>query len=151
MHILMVCLGNICRSPLAEGILREKARQKGLQITTDSCGTAGYHVGSPADSRSIFVAKNKGVDISDLRARKFSRNDFDSFDLIFTMDSQNTQDVLQLAKTENDKKKVIQILSVLENGKTDVPDPYYGTMADFEEVYEMLDEVCELILARYVK
>jgi protein-tyrosine phosphatase len=150
MKILMVCLGNICRSPLAEGILRQKAREKNLPIITDSCGTGGWHAGEAPDERSIRVAKLKGVDISDLKARKFKLSDFENFDLIFTMDTQNTTDVLAMARSEKERKKVIQILNLLEpNSFKKVPDPYYGTMDDFEEVYQLLDEACNKIISLY--
>lgn len=142
--ILMVCLGNICRSPLAEGILRSKLPNKNFKV--DSAGTANYHVGDKPDRRSVAVAKKYGLDISNQRGRQFSISDFDKFDHIFVMDESNYDNVISLARNEEDKSKVEFILDkVYPNQKYSVPDPYYGGNDGFENVYKMLDEACSII------
>jgi len=142
--ILMVCLGNICRSPLAEGILKSKLPQSTFLI--DSAGTANYHVGNSPDPRSITVGKKYGIDISNLKGRQFSVNDFDSFDLIYVMDESNYRNVISIARSEHDKSKVKFILNeIYPNQNYDVPDPYYGGDHGFENVYKMLDEACTII------
>tara|TARA_B100001115_G_C15450417_1_gene211933 strand:+ start:90 stop:518 length:429 start_codon:yes stop_codon:yes gene_type:complete len=138
MKILMVCLGNICRSPMAEGIMRKLG---GNKILVDSAGTAGYHIGSQPDKRMIKMAFEHGIDISKLRARQFQADDFDLFDVIFAMDSSNYRNIISLAKDDNDKQKVKMIL---ENGN--VPDPYYGGDEGFEHVYQLLHEACQNFL-----
>ena len=143
LRILMVCLGNICRSPLAEGIMRSKLTK---EYYIDSAGTGGWHAGEAPDKRSIQTAQNHGIDISKQRARKFSITDFDTFDVIFVMDQSNYKDVINLAPNEAAKFKV-QLL--LDNSK-EVPDPYYGTLEDFEQVYQLLNQACETI-ARKLK
>lgn len=142
--ILMVCLGNICRSPLAEGILKSKV----YSITTrvDSAGTGAYHEGELPDRRSIAIAKDNGIDITDQRARKFTIADFDNFDLIYVMDSSNYEHVVNMARNDEDRAKVRLILEEIFPGENlDVPDPYYGGTFGFKNVYKMLDEVCEII------
>lgn len=147
MRILMVCLGNICRSPMAEGLLRHKVRQLNLEVETDSAGTAGYHIGSKPDQRMIDTAAQFGVDISDLRARQFNVNDFDEFDFIFAMDQENQFNMQKLAKNETQRDKVKLLLEYVNyRNFTEVPDPYYGTKKDFEFVYNMLDEATETLL-----
>ena len=147
--ILMVCLGNICRSPLAEGILRSKLDTS--QYEVDSTGTGHWHVGNPPDPRSVAVAKKNGLNISALRGRQFSYQDFLDFDHIYVMDSSNLENVLRLAKTQEDKDKVSMILGTLFPGeKVDVPDPYYGIDDGFDRVYEMLDEACNIISKQLV-
>ena len=142
--ILMVCLGNICRSPLAEGILKSKLPESTFLI--DSAGTANYHVGNSPDPRSITVGKKYGIDISNLKGRQFSVNDFDSFDLIYVMDESNYRNVISIARSEHDKSKVKFILNeIYPNQNFDVPDPYYGGDHGFENVYKMLDEACTII------
>ena len=142
--VLMVCLGNICRSPLAEGILKSKINTS--KIFVDSAGTAAYHVGNLADERSIEVAKKYGIDITNQRARKFTVKDFDAFDVIYAMDESNYQNILMLARNSEDEKKVQLILNVIDVDKNaSVPDPYYGGNQGFENVYKMLDEACEVI------
>lgn len=138
MKILMVCLGNICRSPLAEGILRSKL-DEGFFV--DSAGTGSWHVGQSPDKRSVFVAKKYGLDISLQKARQFRKTDFDEFDLIFVMDESNYADVVSMADLEEHKSKVRLILSELENLENpNVPDPYYGGEDGFEMVYRLLDD-----------
>jgi protein-tyrosine phosphatase len=145
--VLMVCLGNICRSPMAEGLLRHKVRQLNLEVETDSAGTAGYHIASKPDQRMIDTAAQFGVDISDLRARQFNVNDFDEFDFIFAMDQENQFNMQKLAKNETQRDKVKLLLEYVNyRNFTEVPDPYYGTKKDFEFVYNMLDEATETLL-----
>ncbi len=143
----MVCLGNICRSPLAEGILKSKIDPTRFEV--HSAGTGGWHVGEKPDPRSMEVAKKHGLDISDQRGKKFSEYDFELFDYIFVMDNSNYTDVIRLAKTQAEKEKVYRILDELFPGdKVDVPDPYYGGDNGFEDVYQMLDQACEKIAQR---
>lgn len=141
--ILMVCLGNICRSPLAEGIMRSKLSE---DFVVDSAGTGGWHAGELPDKRSITTAKTKGIDITNQRARQFKIADFTTFDYIFVMDNSNYKDVIALAPNEEAKSKVKLILNELfPNENVDVPDPYYGGQEGFENVYNMLDQACEEI------
>ena len=140
----MVCLGNICRSPLAEGILKLKVDSQKYFI--DSAGTGSYHLGSPPDSRSIAVARKNNLDISYQRGRQFGVSDFDEFDIIYAMDNSNKRDVLALARDENDKAKVKMILNeIFPNENVDVPDPYLGGDQGFEKVYKLLEEACSII------
>ncbi|MCW1147461.1 low molecular weight protein-tyrosine-phosphatase [Flavobacterium lacisediminis] len=146
--ILMVCLGNICRSPLAEGIMRSKLSE---DFIVDSAGTGGWHAGELPDKRSISTAKGRGLDITNQRARQFKKSDFDTFDHIFVMDNSNYKDVLALAPNEEAKSKVKLILNEIFPGENvDVPDPYYGGQDGFENVFDMLDQACEEI-ARKLK
>ncbi len=140
----MVCLGNICRSPLAEGILKSKVFD--FKTMVDSAGTAAYHHGEKPDKRSIAIAKQYGIDISNQRARKFLVEDFDTFDYIYVMDSSNYEDVTSLVRNEADLLKVKLILNeVVPEENIDVPDPYYGGDYGFKNVYKMLDEACDVI------
>jgi protein-tyrosine phosphatase len=142
--ILMVCLGNICRSPLAEGLLAAKLPKD--KFFVDSAGTGTYHIGKQPDQRSILTAQKKGLDISYQKARQFTPRDFEDFDYIFVMDNTNYDDVISLAKNEDHKNKVQLILNELFPGdNVDVPDPYYGLQNGFDMVYEMLDETCEIL------
>jgi protein-tyrosine phosphatase len=144
----MVCLGNICRSPLAEGILRHKAEQANLNITIDSAGTSNYHIGEHPDKRTILNAKQHQIDVSKLCARQFTSDDFDDFDHIFVMDSSNYADVISLARNERDKRKVEMILNrVYPNSNMSVPDPYFGGEQGFENVYILLDKACDVIVS----
>lgn len=145
MKILMVCLGNICRSPLAEGILREKLNHGPHEV--DSAGTAAYHVGEAPDPRSIKIGRKYGINISDLRGRQFSVEDFDRFDQIYVMDESNYQNVIRLARNESDKAKVDFLLNQTHPGTNEeVPDPYYGGDQGFENVYQMLDKATDKIV-----
>ncbi len=149
MKILMVCIGNICRSPLAEGILRSKISEKHIVA---SAGTISFHEGSPPDKRSTKIAKEHGVDISHQRANYFTEKHLEDFDKIFCMDLKNLEDVLSKAKSEEQRNKVSLIMEeagVLSDEKIEVPDPYYGDMSDFEMVYQMLDQACEAIVKKY--
>ena len=122
MKILMVCLGNICRSPLAEGILKAKLPQD--SFTVDSAGTSNYHIGELPDRRSIDVAKKHHIDITNQRGRQFITEDFDAFDLIYAMDTSNYRNIIKLARTPEDMSKVKLILDELPNyNLKDVPDP----------------------------
>ncbi|PQJ19885.1 low molecular weight protein-tyrosine-phosphatase [Tenacibaculum sp. SG-28] len=145
--ILMVCLGNICRSPLAEGILKSKLSNKLYQI--DSAGTAGWHQGKQPDTRSIAVAKKNGIDISDQRSRKFSLSDFTNFDVIFAMDSNNYDDLIALSRNLEEASKVKMILDDVALTDKNVPDPYYGGEQRFEYVYSLLDSACSIIAEKY--
>lgn len=146
--ILMVCLGNICRSPLAEGILKSKLPKD--QFVIDSAGTASYHIGSPPDRRAMSIAKKNGLDISGLRGRQFNVDDFERFDYIYVMDESNYNNVMALARSEKDKNKVRFILNeTYPNQNYDVPDPYYGGPEGFENVFKMLDEACNVIAASF--
>ncbi|MFY7758656.1 MAG: low molecular weight protein-tyrosine-phosphatase [Flavobacterium stagni] len=148
--ILMVCLGNICRSPLAEGLLSSKLPKD--QFFVDSAGTGNYHVGRQPDHRSIATADKNGLDISHQKARQFTVNDFDTFDYIYVMDNSNYDDVVFLAKNEAQKQKVQLILDALFPGdNVDVPDPYYGLQNGFDMVYEMLDEATDIIAQRLLE
>ena len=141
----MVCLGNICRSPLAEGIFKSKVNKTDFFV--DSAGTSSYHIGELPDPRSILVAKSHQIDITDQRARQFTINDFDVFDKIYVMDASNFENVVKLARNAQDISKVQRILEVLPSNIKDVPDPYYGGDNGFEDVFQMLDEACDQILS----
>lgn len=148
--ILMVCLGNICRSPLAEGLLAAKLPKD--KFFVDSAGTGAYHIGKQPDQRSILTAKKNGLDISNQKARQFTSRDFDEFDYIFVMDNTNYDDVVELAKSEDHKKKVQLILNELFPGdNVDVPDPYYGLQNGFDMVYDMLNETCEILSKKLIQ
>jgi len=143
----MVCLGNICRSPLAEGILKSKVDSDLVYV--DSAGTGGWHIGELPDARSIDVARVNGLDISDQKCRKFIEQDFDDFDWIYVMDKSNLSDVLAMADSPLKQSKVIMILNELEPGANEeVPDPYYGGANGFQHVFGLLDDACELISNR---
>ena len=144
--ILMVCLGNICRSPLAEGIMLVKLSK---DFIVDSAGTGGWHAGELPDKRSISTAKNRGLDITSQRARQFKISDFDTFDYIYVMDNSNYKDVMALAPNDEAKSKVKLILNELfPNENVDVPDPYYGGQDGFENVFDMLNEACDVIAGK---
>ncbi len=145
--ILMVCLGNICRSPLAEGILQSKLSSENYFV--DSAGTAGYHVGELPDKRSIEVGLKYGIDITNQRSRKFTKSDFKEFDLIFAMDESNYQNIAVMSDDEADIQKVKMILNeIYPNENRNVPDPYYGGDQGFKNVYRMLDEACNVVASK---
>tara|TARA_R110000744_G_scaffold5963_3_gene21084 strand:- start:2450 stop:2902 length:453 start_codon:yes stop_codon:yes gene_type:complete len=146
MKVLMVCLGNICRSPLAEGILKSKVDATNIYV--DSAGTAGYHVGNAPDPRSIKVAHEHGIDISSQVCRKFTVSDFDTFDLIYAMDKNNYGNIIHLARRKEDAEKVKLLLSELNTEHIEVPDPYYDAEDGFEQVFQMIDKACNIIAAR---
>jgi len=142
--IVMVCLGNICRSPLAEGILASKLPKD--KFLVDSAGTGSWHVGEKPDSRSIATAKKHGIDISNQKAKHFTAAFFDEFDYIYVMDESNYKNVISLSSSQKQKEKVILILEVLSNKNlVEVPDPYYGLQDGFDTVYEMLDKATDII------
>ncbi|MDG1260477.1 MAG: low molecular weight phosphotyrosine protein phosphatase [Flavobacteriales bacterium] len=148
-NVLMVCLGNICRSPMAEGILRAKAKERNIAISTDSAGTSSWHQGEKADARARETMRSKGIAIDDLRSRPFSPEDFDLFDYIFVMDRKNFADIFDLAKTEAHKQKIKLYLEESSATKVkEVPDPYYGEDDGFEVVYELLVEATDRFLDR---
>ncbi|TRX22406.1 low molecular weight phosphotyrosine protein phosphatase [Flavobacterium franklandianum] len=148
--ILMVCLGNICRSPLAEGILASKLPKE--KFIVDSAGTGPWHIGRQPDERSIAIAKKNKLDISGQKGRQFSTTDFEVFNYIYVMDSSNYKDVVRLTNNKEHKTKVQLILNELfPNENVDVPDPYYGVENGFETVYQMLDETCDIIAKKLVE
>lgn len=143
MKILMLCLGNICRSPLAEGIMRTKISSENI---VDSAGTISMHQGEKADKRSIKIAQNHNIDINDHRSRPIIEEDFVEFDHIYCMDAKNMEDAISMAKTEEQRKKISLILEAENNNQSaEVPDPYWGDLSDFENVYHMLDKACDRI------
>ncbi|MCU0346272.1 MAG: low molecular weight phosphotyrosine protein phosphatase [Saprospiraceae bacterium] len=148
MKILMVCLGNICRSPLAEGILQHKIEQHGLDWQVDSAGTGAWHTGQQPDSRSIATARKYSIDISRQRARQLKPHDLDRFDLVLAMDSQNYRDILHLATTKEQQEKVKLIMNYVTPGRNQaVPDPYWDDNG-FEQVYSMLEQACDQLIAQ---
>ena len=150
MKILMVCLGNICRSPLAEGILKNKLLERGLDWTVDSAGTGFWHIGEPPDPRSVSTAKKYGLDISRQRARQIRPADLKEYDLILAMDSSNYQDILRLADNGRQKSKVEMILNYVDPGSNrNVPDPYWNDDG-FDQVFRMLEEACDKVIEKHL-
>ena len=150
MKILMVCFGNICRSPLAEGILQDKAFKSGLTWGIESSGTNSYHTGEPPHPLSQKVAKLNGIDISKQRAKRFTASDFDRYDKIYALAKDVMEDMRRIAKNKYDESKVDLLMNELYPGNNkDVPDPYYGAEAGYHEVYKMIDEVCDSIIEKY--
>jgi protein-tyrosine phosphatase len=148
MRVLMICLGNICRSPLAEGILKHKLQESGKDWYVDSAGIGGWHAGELPDRRSIAIAKKNGIDITDQRARKFQPSDLDSFDLILAMDENNYDDLMSFAKNENQREKIDLIMNFSRPNKNEiVPDPYYDNR--FELVFSLLVEACTVLVKKY--
>lgn len=144
----MVCLGNICRSPLAEGILKSKS----TSIIIDSAGIAGYHIGKPPDIRSIEIANKFNIDLTNQRARQFSNNDFNDFDKIYAMDNDNYSKIISLAKNQAEINKVDLILNeTYPEEFRSVPDPYYGGEQGFEDIFHLLDKACDIIANKYEK
>ncbi|MCL5246165.1 low molecular weight phosphotyrosine protein phosphatase [Cellulophaga sp. 20_2_10] len=141
--ILMVCLGNICRSPLAEGILKNKVNPNATFV--DSAGTAGYHIGNAPDPRSIAVAKKYNIDISRQVCRKFTNADFEEFTTIYVMDKSNYDNVIAQAHNKEQIAKVKLLLNHIDTKITEVPDPYYGGDSGFEDVYKLIDQACSNI------
>lgn len=150
MKLLMVCLGNICRSPLAEGIM--KAKLPG-SFQVDSAGTIDMHEGNCPDKRSIEVASKNGLDISSQKSRPFKPSDLDDYDRIFCMDKNNLRDVLLLAKNEEQRQKVSLLMDGLhlKHFPTEVPDPYWSGAEGFDQVYRQIDEACEIISKKLMK
>lgn len=146
MKILMVCMGNICRSPLAEGIMKSKMKQYGIEGEVDSAGTISAHMGEAPDHRSCEIAMENDIDITDQRARPFRESDFDTFDWIFVMDKENHSNIMKIASTQEQRQKVEMIMNrLLPGSNMEVPDPYYGGRPEFEKVFQMLDASCDAI------
>ena len=151
-RILMVCLGNICRSPMAEGIVREEFSKQGIDVQIDSAGTAAYHVGEGADARAQAELRKHGIDISDERAQKFIPSFFDEYDMIYAMDEYNYADILSQARTKEDTQKVDMLMNLVELGKNiSVPDPYYGGSEGFTKVYKMIKLAAEELVDSTIK
>jgi len=150
MRILIVCLGNICRSPLAEGVLQHKAKALHLPWTIDSAGTNGYHTGEPPHHLSQKVARLHGIDICHQRARQFVAMDFERYDLIFAMADDVLLDMKRIAGSAYDESKAMLFLEPLFPGENrSVPDPWYGTEKGYHEVYKLIDDASDAILSRY--
>lgn len=145
--VLMVCLGNICRSPVADGLLRKKVKDLDIDVEVDSCGTAGYQIGESPDERSQANALENGLDISMLRARQLQVSDFDEYDMILCMDRSNLQNVLSISRSAVDEQKVSLILDRIHPGQeNEVPDPYFGGDHGFQEVFDLLDKATDRIM-----
>jgi len=145
----MVCLGNICRSPLAEGILQNKIQQRQLDWEVESAGTGNWHIGEPPDPRSVQIAQKNGIDITTQRARQFNSKDFNQYDLILAMDTSNHNNILRMAGSEKDRQKVRMIMNYVDPDRNQsVPDPYWDDDG-FEQVFRMLDEACERLIATH--
>lgn len=146
----MVCLGNICRSPMAKAILVKKLGEKNITwVEVDSAGTSDYHIGGKADQRTVENGKKHGIDLSSHRGRQFSSLDFDAFDLIYAMDTENYADIVYQAKSKEEIKKVGLILNELNPGANlSVPDPWFGGEKDFEKVFHLLDKACDIIVEK---
>lgn len=152
MKILMVCLGNICRSPIADGLLRKKVEEQGLNCVVDSAGTSNFHVGEGPDKRMTKTAAERGVDISFLRARQFVKEDFSEFDLIYVMDDSNYENVIALADSDEEKSKVKMLLNeVYPDENMAVPDPYWGGDEGFVHVFDLVDQATDKIIEKYLK
>jgi protein-tyrosine phosphatase len=150
MKILMVCLGNICRSPLAEGILQERSWKAGLDWSVESAGTLRYHEGSPPHPMSVRVARENGIDISGQRARHFNAEDFDRFDRIFAMSYDVLDEMRHIAGKKFDPAKADLLLNILQPGEDlDVPDPYTGPLEAFQDVFRMVDRACTRFVDMY--
>lgn len=150
MKILMVCLGNICRSPLAEGILKDKVKKAGLHWTVDSAGTNGYHVGEAPHYLSQKVAKKKGIDISGQKARRFTKYDFEQYDKVYALAADVMDEMKMISQDRFDFSKADLLLNVLYPGKNmDVPDPWYGPEAGYYEVYDLIDAACDALVSQY--
>ena len=141
----MVCLGNICRSPLAQGILQSKTKH--LNVKVDSAGTASYHIGKSPDIRSIQIADQHNIDLRNQKARQFNKTDFKEFDIIYAMDNQNYDHLINLTSNNDERKKIKLILNEINpNAYESVPDPYYGGIDGFKNVYNILDNACHKIM-----
>jgi protein-tyrosine phosphatase len=150
MKILMVCLGNICRSPLAEGILKHKAKEAGLDWEIDSAGTNGYHIGEAPHRLSQKVAKLNGIDICDQRARQFVKQDMNRYDMIYALADDVLDEIKWIAGEKFDSSKADLLLNELHPGKNhSVPDPWYGPEPGYHEVYKLIDAACEAVIRKY--
>ncbi len=150
MRVLIVCMGNICRSPLAHGVVRQHLQKSGLasRVSLDSAGTHGYHVGAPPDERAQAAALRRGIDISDLRARSVAASDFAAFDLILAMDDENIAALQEAAADEHHHKICLFMEYAIGDAGRCVPDPYYGGTIGFERVLDMVEEAAEGLLTR---
>lgn len=147
--ILMVCMGNICRSPMADGIMRHKVKQQGLDVMVDSAGTISLHAGENPDPRATQCILSKGVDIRGLVARQFTKQDFKDFDYIFVMDNENFRAVQNLAESDKEMQKVDFLMNlVTPQANIAVPDPYYGGPEGFEKVYRMIDKATDVLIEK---
>jgi protein-tyrosine phosphatase len=141
--VLMVCMGNICRSPTAEVVLRDKAKAQGIELVVDSVGTENYHIGDPPDARSIHHARLRGYDLTPLRARQISDRDFTEFDVILAADALNLREITRRCPAEHRAKLALFL------GTEPLPDPYYGEAADFEKVLDLVEKRVDLLLASW--
>jgi len=148
MRVLFVCLGNICRSPLGEGVLRHLAQERGLAMEVDSCGTGAWHAGETPDRRSVAVARGRGVDISRQRARQIVATDLEEFDHVFAMDRSNLADIQGLATPASTARIALLLEENASEGTLDVPDPYYGGPGGFDHVLALVWDACEAFLDR---
>ncbi len=152
MKYLMVCFGNICRSPMAMGLLKSKLDAAGSTSEVDSCGFEPHHIGDAPDMRAQKVMKAHGIDISNIRARLFQKNDFETYDKIFVMDRRNYADVKILAITTEMLQKVDYIMNMVHpDSNMEVPDPYYGNADGFNETYSALNIATDAIMAKFEK
>jgi protein-tyrosine phosphatase len=150
--ILFVCLGNICRSPLAEGIMLHYIQKYNLPLIVDSAAIAPYHIGEHPDRRTILNAKKHNIDLSSLVARQFKYSDFLEFDKIYVMDESHYNHLKQMAKDKNLMKKVDYLMNVLYPAQNiEIPDPYYGTEQDFENVFQMIHSACKKLVEQYAE
>ena len=150
MKILMVCLGNICRSPLAEGILQDKAFGAGLTWSIESAGTNSYHTGEPPHRLSQKIARLNGIDISQQRARRFTANDFEVYDKIYALAEDVMDEMKRIAGKKFDAAKAELLMNEIYPGKNmDVPDPWYGPEPGYHEVFALIDKACDAIIEKY--
>ncbi len=148
MKILFVCLGNICRSPLAEGILKDKLKKNNLEAVVESAGFESYHINEHPDKRAIKIAKRHGIDISDYTCRLFTSEDFDKYNKIYVMESANYRDVRYFARTDDDLDKVQYLMSMVHGKNEGVPDPYFGDEDGFERTFQMIEKACTKIVEK---
>ena len=149
MRILFVCLGNICRSPIAEGVLRQLIGEVGLDWTVHSAGTNRWHKGGPADPRSETVCRENGVDISGHIARRFTHADFRAYDRIYSLATDVTEEIGEFAKGAEEKQRILTFMDLLPGHGRSVPDPWYGDEADFQACYALLERGCQAIVEPY--
>jgi protein-tyrosine phosphatase len=146
MKILFVCLGNICRSPLAEGILKHRLRENNLEAVVESAGFESYHINEHPDQRAIKTARKYGIDISDYTCRLFTTDDFDKYDVIYVMESANYRDVTYFARNDEDLRKIQFLMSVVDGKNDAVPDPYFGDEGGFDDTFQLIDKACSRII-----
>ncbi len=150
MKVLMVCLGNICRSPMADGLLRKKVKDHNLEVEVDSAGTGDWHVGQAPDERMRATAKSNGLSIDELRGRQFVQEDFDLFDRIYVMDQSNYENVIKLARNDEDVTKVDLFLNLSHPGEDmEVPDPYFGGDEGFQHVFDLIDDATDQLINEF--